>query len=92
MDESNEVQELLSRSYATPDYIDEADLEAGTQSFVYCYCTYASPPFLELEMLGTESFELEEERPSYLDDLSGPISNKISESNSVKDKEIGEIQ
>ena len=29
MDESNEVQELLSRSYATPDYIDEADLEAG---------------------------------------------------------------
>lgn len=29
MDDSNEVQELLSRSYATPDYIDEADLEAG---------------------------------------------------------------
>jgi hypothetical protein len=29
MDESNEVQELLSRSYATPDGIDDADLEAG---------------------------------------------------------------
>lgn len=29
MDDSNEVQELLSRSYATPDYIDDADLEAG---------------------------------------------------------------
>ena len=29
MDDSNQVQELLSRSYATPDYLDEADLEAG---------------------------------------------------------------
>lgn len=29
MDESNEVQELMSRSYLTPDSIDEADLDAG---------------------------------------------------------------
>ncbi len=29
MDESNEVQELLGRSYMTPDCIDEADLDAG---------------------------------------------------------------
>lgn len=29
MDEANEVQEALSRSYGTPD-IDEDDLEAGT--------------------------------------------------------------
>lgn len=29
MDESSEVQELLARSYATPDYLDDADLEAG---------------------------------------------------------------
>jgi hypothetical protein len=29
MEESNEVQELLARSYSTPDYVDEADLEAG---------------------------------------------------------------
>lgn len=29
MEDSNEVQELLSRSYSTPDYIDDADFEAG---------------------------------------------------------------
>jgi hypothetical protein len=29
MDESGEVQELLARSYMTPDCIDEADLDAG---------------------------------------------------------------
>lgn len=29
LDDSNEVQELMSRSYTTPDYIDDADLEAG---------------------------------------------------------------
>lgn len=33
MDDTNEVNELLSRSYATPDYIDEADLEAGKRHF-----------------------------------------------------------
>ena len=42
-------------------------------------------------MLGTESFELEEERPSYLDDLTGPVGNKIS-ADKLKDKEIGEFQ
>ena len=35
MEESNEVQELLSRSYATPDNIDEADLEAGTNEIIF---------------------------------------------------------
>ena len=32
LDESNEVQELLSRSYMTPDFIDDADLDAGKMS------------------------------------------------------------
>ena len=39
MDESNEVQELLSRSYATPDSIDDADLEAGNQKWSFCMYT-----------------------------------------------------
>lgn len=30
LEQANEVQESLSRSYAVPDEIDEADLEAGT--------------------------------------------------------------
>ena len=30
MEEANEIQETLARSYAVPDEIDEADLEAGT--------------------------------------------------------------
>lgn len=29
MEEANEIQEALGRSYGTPDDIDEADLEAG---------------------------------------------------------------
>jgi charged multivesicular body protein 5 len=29
LEQANEVQETLSRSYAVPDEIDEADLEAG---------------------------------------------------------------
>ncbi len=98
MDDSNEVQELLSRSYATPDYIDDADLEAGKmkEELLQCMCVIIlSFSFLfkklELEMLGTESFEFEEERPSYLDDLTGPATNKIG-SDKLKDKEIGEIQ
>jgi charged multivesicular body protein 5 len=29
LEQANEVQETLSRSYAVPDEVDEADLEAG---------------------------------------------------------------
>ena len=33
LEQANEVQETLSRSYAVPDEIDEADLAAGIPSF-----------------------------------------------------------
>lgn len=46
---------------------------------------------VELEMLGTESFELEDERPSYLDELSGPATSKIG-TDKVAEKEIGDLQ
>ena len=42
-------------------------------------------------MLGTESFEMEEERPSYLDDLAAPSTNKIK-SNKMGENAMGEIQ
>lgn len=31
LEQANEIQETLGRSYAVPDEIDEADLEAGEQ-------------------------------------------------------------
>lgn len=34
LEQANEIQETLARSYALPDEIDEADLEAGT---AYCF-------------------------------------------------------
>lgn len=39
MEDANEVQEALSRSYGTPD-IDEEDLEAGTPHCFTCWRTY----------------------------------------------------
>ena len=33
LEQANEVQETLSRSYAVPDEIDEVDLAAGAPSF-----------------------------------------------------------
>ena len=32
LEQANEIQESLGRSYAVPDELDEADLEAGAQS------------------------------------------------------------
>lgn len=32
LEQANEIQESLGRSYAVPDEIDEADLEAGTST------------------------------------------------------------
>ena len=71
LEQANEVQATLGRSYAVPDEIDEADLEAGM---------FSSGPFsdhspkkkitlsfvLELDALALEE---EEEGPSYLADL-----------------------
>lgn len=34
LEQANEIQESLGRSYAVPDELDEADLEAGEQ---YCH-------------------------------------------------------
>jgi hypothetical protein len=33
----NEIQEVMSRSYAMPDGLDDADLEAGTFFLIYIY-------------------------------------------------------
>jgi hypothetical protein len=41
MDQANEVQEALGRTYGTPEDIDEADLEAGAfKCAVQIICRY----------------------------------------------------
>ena len=71
IDQANEIQETLGRTYGVPDEVDEADLEAGESipigldrlvSSLMTYCLVA-----ELEALG-EDFGEEEEIPSYLRD------------------------
>ena len=71
LDESNEVQELLSRSYMTPDFIDDADLDAGKMCGLnHCLFTLVELAALESEPM----FEDLEARPSYLEDLNTPES------------------
>ena len=67
LEQANEIQDALSRSYAVPDEIDEADLEAGMSSPVERGRTDIHTIFdVELDAL---QFEEEEEAPSYLTDL-----------------------
>lgn len=66
LEQANEVQESLSRSYAVPEEIDEADLEAGAPSFPAPRDLIFSSRNAELDALGMEE---EEEGGSYLADL-----------------------
>ena len=67
LEQANEIQETLGRSYAVPDEIDEADLEAGVLTYIYHKRIYLNNHLkLELDALALEE---EEEGPSYLADL-----------------------
>ena len=67
LEQANEVQESLSRSYAVPDEIDEADLEAGAPFPIPAVPIYLAQGLnAELDALGMEE---EEEGSSYLADL-----------------------
>lgn len=37
LEQANEIQESLGRSYAVPDELDEADLQAGTETIYISY-------------------------------------------------------
>ena len=67
LEQANEIQESLGRSYAVPDEIDEAELEAGTLS-ILCEGIAEGWNFSRLEL---DALELDEETegPSYLADL-----------------------
>lgn len=64
LEQANEIQESLGRSYAVPDELDEADLEAGT-----CLIVDSQNPDLSVSELDALQLEVEEEGPSYLSDL-----------------------
>lgn len=66
LEQANEIQESLGRSYAVPDEIDEADLEAGTPISMISSRQADAERMLELDALQLEE---EEEGPSYLADL-----------------------
>lgn len=70
IEQANEVQESMSRTYGVPDEVDEADLEAG--ALPVSRALSASHPKLtvsslaELDALGDDWGEEEEAIPSYL--------------------------
>jgi hypothetical protein len=84
IEQANEIQESLGRSYAVPDEIDEADLEAGMFdqiSYPPLTLSYFVP---ELDALALEPPE--EEGPSYLADL-----NKVPDFIDEAPIEVGEV-
>jgi len=52
MEQANEIQESLGRSYAVPDEIDEADLEAGEALQLSLMLTYLFVDFLRIGCAG----------------------------------------
>ena len=84
MEQANEIQESLARSYAVPDEIDEADLEAGKLfSFLISY-ELTHGILSELDALALEGPE--EEGASYLADL-----NKVPDFVDEPPVEVNEV-
>ena len=84
IEQANEIQESLGRSYAVPDEIDEADLEAGMfnqMSYPPLTLAYFVP---ELDALALEPPE--EAGPSYLSDL-----NKMPDFIDEAPIDVGEV-
>ena len=88
LEQANEIQETLGRSYGVPDEIDEADLEAGMffKALFLCVCSRSQKKlsYIELDALALEE---EEEGPSYLADL-----NKVPDFVDEAPIEIGEVR
>lgn len=83
LEQANEIQETLGRSYSVPDEIDEADLEAGGSSYSSIHLATSEYRCLELDALALEE---EEEGTSYLADL-----NKVPDFVDEPPVEVGEV-
>lgn len=84
LEQANEIQESLGRSYAVPDEIDEADLEAGT--YTHCFWSWSFRNVIIIAELDALQLEEEEEGPSYLADL-----NKVPDFLDDTPVEISEV-
>jgi len=84
IEQANEIQETLSRSYAVPDEMDEADLEAGAYLITHVRHRTNDSDVTELDAL---TLEEEEEGPSYLADL-----NKAPDFIDEPPVEMGEVR
>ena len=82
LEQANEIQETLGRSYAVPDEIDEADLQAG----VYARSLLLASIFMFISELDALELEAEEEGPSYLSDL-----NKVPDFVDEAPVEVSEV-
>lgn len=83
LEQANEIQESLGRSYAVPDEIDEADLEAGKlENFLVPY----ELTHITLSELDALALEGEEEGTSYLADL-----NKVPDFVDEPPVEVNEV-
>ena len=82
LEQANEIQETLGRSYAVPDEIDEADLQAGA----YARSLLVALIFIFLPELDALELEAEEEGPSYLSDL-----NKVPDFVDEAPVEVSEV-
>lgn len=69
VEQANEIQETLGRSYAVPDEIDEADLEAGTQAGLLLLFNQTNSSNLRGTELDALALEEEDEGTSYLADI-----------------------
>ena len=73
LDQANEVQDMMGRAYGVPDDIDEDELQAGKErelTFIeiihMCFADAMMGEWIELDALGDEMFDVEEESPAYL--------------------------
>lgn len=86
LDQANEIQESLGRSYAVPDELDEADLEAGKLVAPHPFVPHSKSFDLFLTELDALALEEETEGPSYLADL-----NKVPDFIDEPPVELGEV-
>ncbi|OMJ27958.1 Charged multivesicular body protein 5 [Smittium culicis] len=78
LEDTNEIQELMGRSYNVPDDVNEQDLDAELEA-------------LEAEWNFEQENKPEAETPSYLDDLNSKLPSAGNINLSELDKELDDI-
>jgi charged multivesicular body protein 5 len=89
IEQANEIQESLSRTYGVPEELDEADLQAGSSCFgssqavVFVLNSSLVISYAELDALGDELANEESEIPSYLREDTTQLPDFIDEAPST---------